>query len=115
MSKTVANTIKNSTKVHVGSAPWSAPEYLNPRRINERNGKGDVFSFGVIVWEIVTGLFPWESEKYGHMDIAFSVNAGEQLVIPDTCNDILRNIMQGCWNQGKISLCTVTNWRIRSK
>ena len=100
MSKTVANTMKNSTKVHVGSAPWSAPEYINPKRIKERNGKGDVFSFGVIVWEIVTGEAPWEKEGFSHMDIAMSVFAGDRLKIPDTCNSILKDIIQECWHDG---------------
>ena len=97
LSKTVANTIKNSTKPTIGTLYWSAPEYLDRKRIKERSGKGDVFSFGVIVWEIVTGEFPWESQEYLPTDVIASVTEGERLEIPETCDATLKTVMLDCW------------------
>ena len=101
MSKTVANTIKNSTKATVGTVQWSGPEYLDRKRIEERNGKGDVFSFGVIVWEIVSGKFPWESQGYSPLDVVSSIIAGERLEIPKTCDSTLKTMMLNCWKHSK--------------
>ena len=36
---------------------WSAPELIKGDLINE---KADVFSFGVIMWEMLTCKFPYE-------------------------------------------------------
>ena len=98
----MANTVKNTTCGPTGSVAWSAPEYLNPERVNERNGKGDVFSFGVIVWELITGNFPWEYEgnALSPLDIVLLVIQGERLDIPDSCNAEIRDIILECWHDG---------------
>lgn len=40
----------------VGTPEWTAPEVLKGEAFNE---KADVYSFGVIMWEIATRLKPW--------------------------------------------------------
>ena len=40
-----------------GTPHWMAPEVLRSEHIDE---KADVYSFGVILWEILTGKIPWE-------------------------------------------------------
>lgn len=48
--------------VHTAGTPsFMAPEVL---RGEEANEKVDVFAFGVIVWETMTQLMPWEGCKY---------------------------------------------------
>lgn len=39
----------------VGSLPWAAPELLADSRVSE---KVDIFSLGVVLWEVVTGEMP---------------------------------------------------------
>ena len=82
----------------LGTIPWTAPEYLTVKRKKERNEKGDVFSFGVIVWELVTRKMPWRAEGYSRDDIREVVVSGERLEIPKTCTEIVREVMNQCWN-----------------
>ena len=96
-------TPSDTTRDIIGTVRWAAPEYLDPRRIKDRSGKGDVFSFGVIVWEIVTGSFPWESEGYIDLDLFVCITSGERLKIPENCDIVLKTIMLDCWNDGKLN------------
>lgn len=43
-----------------GTPEWMAPEVLRNERSDE---KCDVYSFGVILYELVTGLEPWPNLK----------------------------------------------------
>ena len=98
--KTKQNALANFTYANVA---WSAPEYMDLKRIKERVGiKGSVYSFGVIVWEMVTRQIPWEG--LNHFEIRNKINDGNRLAIPENCNPELRKIMQDCWQYGK-GLC----------
>ncbi|CAA2996861.1 flag-tagged kinase domain of mitogen-activated kinase kinase kinase [Olea europaea subsp. europaea] len=47
-----------------GTLPWMAPELLNggSSKVSE---KVDVFSFGIVLWEILTGEEPYANMHYG--------------------------------------------------
>eukprot|EP00731_Ephydatia_muelleri_P031002 Em0022g516a len=62
------------------TAAWAAPEVVFRRRATE---KIDVWSFGVVLWEIVTGNVP----KPG------------QLVLPSWCSGALRNLYSSCTSE----------------
>ena len=81
-----------------GSVQWAPPEALDERRKNERTEKGDVFAFGVIVWELVTRKIPWADEGYTLVDIAILVTSGERLEIPQDCP--LKSLIESCWKNG---------------
>lgn len=50
-----------SGKTAAGTAEWTAPEVLR----NEPNDEhGDVFSFGVVLWELLTLKQPWEGNQF---------------------------------------------------
>ena len=84
----------------VGSFAWSAPEYLDLKRIKERSEKGDIYSFGVILWELTTREIPWKQENYSNLDIVWIVMEGETLKIPENCPQELQEMMKQCWNNG---------------
>ena len=42
---------------HVGTVHWMAPEVLNSQKYNER---ADIYSLGIIIWELFTGKCPYE-------------------------------------------------------
>jgi len=55
------SAMKDTAISHVtgvtGTAAWTAPEALSGGRVRS---SCDVYSFGVILWELVTGNIPWE-------------------------------------------------------
>ncbi len=103
LAKTKSHTQSNTNVSTLGTIPWTAPEYLTLKRKKERNEKGDVFSFGVIVWELVTRKTPWLEEDHSREDIIEAVTTGERLTIPKTCPEHLREVMNQCWNDSTFS------------
>ena len=83
--------------------PWAAPEYLTIKRIKERSEKGDVYSFGVIAWELITLKTPWKSQNYGIDDIREAVVGGDRLEIPANCPKELGEVIKNCWKHGIFS------------
>ena len=101
MSKSREHTSYNNTQINaLGTYGWTAPEYLTVRRITQRTEKGDVFSFGVVLWELVTMEIPWKREKYTIEDIKESVIEKERLKIPSQCDKKLKTVIEWCWNHG---------------
>ena len=85
----------------MGTVPWSAPEYLTAKRIKDRNEKGDVFSFGVIAWELIAKQTPWKSSGMSADDIRELVVDGTRLEIPSECPLELKEVISQCWKASK--------------
>ncbi|KAL7130586.1 hypothetical protein ABFS83_13G144200 [Erythranthe nasuta] len=78
-----------------GTLPWMAPELLNgsSNRVSE---KVDVFSFGIVLWEILTGEEPYANMHYGAI-IGGIVNNTLRPTIPSYCDSEWRRLMEQCW------------------
>jgi serine/threonine protein kinase len=63
----------------------------------EYSQKSDVFSFGVVVYEIVTRKIPWEGST--PVEASHKVANGERMIIPEDCPQVLVKIMQQSWEQ----------------
>lgn len=78
-----------------GTPEWMAPELLRQDAFNEMS---DVFSFGVILWELVMCEKPWREEH--PMQIVFKVGSrGERLSTPppEMCEPALREMIVACF------------------
>ncbi|KAK9818084.1 hypothetical protein WJX72_006882 [[Myrmecia] bisecta] len=78
----VLNSRSHATEVGAGTFHWMAPEVLMHGRCTE---KADVFSFGVILWEIIRGEVPTR----GLMT---------DVRVPEECPADIANLMQACLN-----------------
>lgn len=72
---------------------WMAPEALIE---NKFTSKSDVFSFGILIWEIVTlGSTPYENLT--SQQVLHKVKFGERLDKPNHCKAELFEVMSKCW------------------
>ncbi|KAK4285664.1 hypothetical protein QN277_002333 [Acacia crassicarpa] len=78
-----------------GTLPWMAPELLNGSS-NKVSEKVDVFSFGIVLWEILTGEEPYANMHYGAI-IGGIVNNTLRPTIPSYCDNEWRQLMEQCW------------------
>ncbi|OIW11684.1 hypothetical protein TanjilG_12203 [Lupinus angustifolius] len=78
-----------------GTLPWMAPELLNGSS-NKVSEKVDVFSFGIVLWEILTDEEPYANMHYGAI-IGGIVNNTLRPTIPSYCDQEWRTLMEECW------------------
>ncbi|OQR92389.1 protein kinase [Achlya hypogyna] len=76
-----------------GTVQWMAPEVLGNQKYTE---KADVFSFGIVIWECVTGECPYDGMT--QIQAALGVlNRNLRPVVPKTCPPFLAQLMKACW------------------
>jgi tRNA A-37 threonylcarbamoyl transferase component Bud32 len=90
-----------------GTLPWMAPELLNGSS-NKVSEKVDVFSFGIVLWEILTGEEPYANMHYGAI-IGGIVNNTLRPNIPNGCDPEWRRLMELCWAPNPVIRPTFTD------
>ena len=55
-----------------------------------------MFSFGVVLWEIVTRKLPFINYSF-NFQVVDAVIAGERPAIPNDCNPDIKLLIQDCW------------------
>jgi len=79
----------------VGTPLWIAPEVLQNESYNE---KCDLYSYGMVLWEILTGSDPFpEIETYSSM-VQAVCQEHKRPVIPANCPPTLKKILEACWD-----------------
>ncbi|XP_076939402.1 uncharacterized protein LOC143608099 [Bidens hawaiensis] len=78
-----------------GTLPWMALELLNGSSslVSE---KVDVFSFGIVMWELLTGDEPYADLHYGAI-IGGIVSNTLRPPVPEGCDPEWRSLMERCW------------------
>jgi serine/threonine protein kinase len=77
----------------IGTSQWMAPEVLVSKRYDE---KADVYSYGIILWEMLTGDVPYRGLT--EIQVALSVsNQNNRPKIPQSCPQNLAKFMRICW------------------
>ncbi|XP_030633976.1 fibroblast growth factor receptor homolog 1 [Chanos chanos] len=73
---------------------WYPPEYF---RNNYYSFKGDVWAFGIVLWEMETfGSLPYPTLERSE-EVVYHVCAGHRNTGPEGCRPELVQIMQDCW------------------
>uniref|UniRef100_A0A0A9CYM2 non-specific serine/threonine protein kinase n=1 Tax=Arundo donax TaxID=35708 RepID=A0A0A9CYM2_ARUDO len=93
LSRFKANTFISSKSV-AGTPEWMAPEFLRGEPSNE---KCDVYSFGVILWELLTMQQPWSG--LGPAQVVGAVAFQDRrLPLPKDSNPELAALVESCWD-----------------
>ncbi|MBA0595340.1 hypothetical protein Goarm_009035 [Gossypium armourianum] len=90
-----------------GTYRWMAPELsdilsaLGPWKVIEHkpyDHKADVFSFGVVLWEMLTGKLPYENLTPLQAAVGV-VQKGLRPVIPQHTRPKFVELLERCWQQ----------------
>uniref|UniRef100_A0A663ERA3 Mitogen-activated protein kinase kinase kinase n=1 Tax=Aquila chrysaetos chrysaetos TaxID=223781 RepID=A0A663ERA3_AQUCH len=87
--------IDKSTKMSfAGTVAWMAPEVIRNEPVSE---KVDIWSFGVVLWELLTGEIPYKDVDSSA--IIWGVGSNSlHLPVPSGCPDGFKVLLRQCWN-----------------
>ena len=96
LSRKIAEISSNVSKI-LGLIPYMDPKFLHQRKNYKLNKKSDVYSVGVLMWQISSGYQPFHTENY---DIALAMNIvyGQREEIINETPDKYSNLYQGKWS-----------------
>ena len=105
LSRMLEDYQARSTMGGLANPRWVAPEILSGERFS---AAADVFSFGVVMWEVLSCDLPWRS--INEWSIVGSVQRGQRLPIPqlqeipgpqpsDALYRRYVSVMERCWSQ----------------
>ncbi|KAK9080772.1 hypothetical protein SSX86_000530 [Deinandra increscens subsp. villosa] len=75
-----------------GTYRWMAPEVINHQPYDHR---ADVFSFAIVLWELVTAKIPYENMT--PLQAALGVRQGRRPDLPTNTHPKVLELMQRCW------------------
>ncbi|KAL6267587.1 hypothetical protein P5V15_000661 [Pogonomyrmex californicus] len=87
------NTYMTNNK---GSAAWMAPEVFEGSRYTE---KCDVFSWGIILWEVLTRKKPFDDIGASAYRIMWAVHVGQRPPLIEGCPKPIEDLMTRCWRK----------------
>lgn len=87
---------------NIGSACWAAPEVLKDEATSEYSVKIDVYSFGIICWQLYTCAVPYANIPGSVLAVAEAVLSGVRPRIPRDCPRLFAKIMKRCWHDNPL-------------
>ena len=92
-SHTCGSADSDATISFRGTPNWMAPELI---RSEKCSGKVDVWSFGVVIWELLTRHEPYKTLNSNQ--VIFGVGGGKlKLPIPSSCPPQIAALLEMCW------------------
>lgn len=82
----------------VGTVSYMAPEVLSAE---EYTNKADVYSYGVLLWEIISREEPYGEEEF-MFEIIEKVQSGYRLPLPPYCPKNVASLISDCWQQDPV-------------
>ncbi|KAG0558749.1 hypothetical protein KC19_10G051100 [Ceratodon purpureus] len=85
----------------VGTGFWRAPEVLRQLKDGRSSAQveftraSDVYSFGMVGYELVTGLLPFEGYSLNDYDVVLT---GQRPELPEDLHYAIRHIITDCWH-----------------
>lgn len=79
----------------VENPTWCAPEVMKKKPYTE---KADVYSYGVMLWELLTRKLPFDNYTFQHQ-VEDDVIAGIRPPIPESCAyPVFADLIRACWH-----------------
>ncbi|RHZ67407.1 hypothetical protein Glove_301g20 [Diversispora epigaea] len=95
LSKLIGQNIKNPEKRQIfGVLPYIAPEVLSGE---EYTKAADVYSFGIVAYEIITGFAPYHDIPHD-IDLARQICNGLRPKIPFHIPKLITRLIMRCWD-----------------
>jgi serine/threonine protein kinase len=111
LSKTKESSSTYSTQTpNTGTTRWMAPELmtLGPGEVRAKSSdhgrelrypfKADVYSFGMVCYEILTGKVPFNTVTVPR-EVKRMVLDGDRPILPDHCPNELQMLIHSCWEE----------------
>lgn len=91
----LAREVYHTTRMSAaGTYAWMAPEVIKSSVFSKR---ADIWSYGVVLWELLTGEVPYRG--INSLAVAYGVAVNKYtLPIPTTCPGEFADILTACWN-----------------
>ena len=83
---------------NTGTTAWCAPELLTSTNKTRYSIKVDVYSFGMVLWELWERKRPFE-ELTSKFDIIDAIRTGRRPAISSSCPPAFRSLIQRCWQE----------------
>ncbi|KAF6134468.1 hypothetical protein GIB67_034882 [Kingdonia uniflora] len=105
-SSSIKNLTYRSASVQNGSNPfiWYAPEVLLEEEqpgngcVSKYSEKADVYSFGMICFELLTGKVPFDDGHLQGDKMSRNIRTGERPLFPFQSPKYLTNLTKKCWH-----------------
>ncbi|PKY25343.1 kinase-like protein [Rhizophagus irregularis] len=85
---------KSSNNEVYGVIPYIAPEIFRGSIFSK---EADIYSFGMIMWELTTGCKPFDNVKHDH-HLIYKILDGERPKITEDTPECYANLMKSCWD-----------------
>lgn len=89
--------LKLSKEGLLESWPWMAPEVYGGS-LKSITYKADVYSFGMICYQILTGKQPFEEFDFENSEVYEIIKQGRRPVWPSSCPSMLADYISKCWD-----------------
>eukprot|EP00164_Ancoracysta_twista_P003560 GFYU01004753.1.p1 GENE.GFYU01004753.1~~GFYU01004753.1.p1 ORF type:complete len:479 (-),score=88.74 GFYU01004753.1:51-1487(-) len=86
--------LETQMTTNIGTPLWMAPEVIRNEKYDE---KVDVYSYGVVLWEMLTNKIPYTDKESVQVAVAVAYQ-GLRPKIPSSCNPKLKKLLEDCWN-----------------
>ncbi|CAB4410206.1 unnamed protein product [Rhizophagus irregularis] len=85
---------KSSNNEIYGVIPYIAPEIFKGSKFSK---EADIYSFGMIMWELTTGCKPFNNIKHD-IQLIYKILDGERPKITEDTPECYANLMKSCWD-----------------
>ncbi|KAK6183726.1 hypothetical protein SNE40_011151 [Patella caerulea] len=92
----LAREVQKTTRMsQAGTYAWMAPEVI---KFSKYSKTSDIWSYGVVLWELLTGETPYKG--IDTLGVAYGVAVNKlKLPVPSTCPAPFSQLMSDCWSQ----------------